>query len=143
MSWKLRTETDLSTGRAFRTFICIDEDGQMTAAVDEGDGLELVKELMRTYPEAIQAIANELTGDTQQVPQPTQPPQQEAYEPLYAEDEDEMPLQPIPQAPMIKGRIRRPEQEHDVEDTPLRIPSREAVTLQSLAPKIDRDVPQG
>jgi hypothetical protein len=142
MSWKLRTETDLSTGHVFRTFICIDEEGQMTAAVDEGDGLELVKELMRTYPEAIQAIANELTGDKQKPPQP--PQQQEGfYEPLYAEEEEEASHQPVPRTPMIKGRIRRPEQDHDVEDTPLRIPAQEAVTLQSLAPKIDRDVPQG
>jgi hypothetical protein len=144
MSWKLRTETDLSTGQSFRTFICFDEEGQMTGAVGEGDGLELVKELLKTYPQAIEVLLQEI--DKEQVveaqqPPPTPPPQpqpQQPYQQLYQEESPE-----IPRAPMAQTPSHLMEEEEDVEDTPLRIPGDRPITLQSMAPKIGRDVPQG
>ena len=137
MSWRLRTEVDLSTGETIRFFIYSEEE-EVVILVPEGPALELVRELMKTYPDAIQAIANDLSEGYVEQP-PDEPPPQETYQPLYAEEEEE--VQPVPQVPLIKGRIRRPEQE-DVEDTPLRIPSQQ-VTLQSLAPKSEREAPQG
>jgi len=139
MSWRLRTEVDLSTGEEVRLFVFTDEEGNALSAVPEGPALELVRELMKTYPDAIQGLLAQINTEQGQPAAP--PPSQPApYEPLYAEEEEEEAPR-VPRTPII----RQPQQtiEDDVEDTPLRIPSDQPITLQNLAPKGEPEAPQG
>jgi len=101
MTWKLRTEQDMDSGTASRYFF-EDEEG---AVVSEGAALRLVKQMIKNYPEAIDALVSEITqeGDGQQqihqrqdaqeeslTPSVPTPPQGDPY--LDGDDEDRAPL---------------------------------------------------
>lgn len=148
MSWKLRIETDMENGEASRFFSHMDTG----LAVPEDLALLLVKQIIKNFPEAIDALVTELNEEVDAPPAQSPPP---VYSPPVAGEEEEesgwvspqfqqeAPAQAVPQVPMVRQPQQavlqqQPPQEQEPAHQPLAIPPNLAKTsgmsLKDFAP---------